>query len=225
MTFFHIMWIIPHIYLVDDVPTVVGVVFFATQLKHMSIPHYYRIHGTCIFTCIYHKHQPNLGIYIYIIYMDPIWCDNSMFETLPLDSSTITSATRIRKCLSSPHIPKFREQTCIKHLPSLKLIGHPWKIRLSPKERSFPNWFFGDMLVLGSVQTQKTMVYHFQEHWGSLKKNTHVARCSGKTLPETNSSHMKLGFPIRKFIIQASIFRATHASFREGTWWLMVVSN
>ena len=37
------------------------------------------------------------------------------------------------------------------------------------------------------------------------------------TLPETNSSHLKIGHPQRKLIFQPSIFRG-YVSFREGKW-------
>jgi len=37
------------------------------------------------------------------------------------------------------------------------------------------------------------------------------------TLPETNSSPLKIGIPNRKYIFQPSIFRG-HVSFREGIW-------
>ncbi len=37
------------------------------------------------------------------------------------------------------------------------------------------------------------------------------------TLPETNSSTLKIGIPNRKVVFQPSIFRG-YVSFREGTW-------
>ncbi len=37
------------------------------------------------------------------------------------------------------------------------------------------------------------------------------------TLPETNSSPLKIGLPNRKVVFQPSIFRCENVSFREGT--------
>ncbi len=37
------------------------------------------------------------------------------------------------------------------------------------------------------------------------------------TLPETNSSHLKIGLPNRKVVFQPSIFRGENVSFRECT--------
>ena len=42
------------------------------------------------------------------------------------------------------------------------------------------------------------------------------------TLPQTNSSHLKIGLPNRKVVFQPSIFRG-YVSFREGNdLWLMI---
>ena len=38
------------------------------------------------------------------------------------------------------------------------------------------------------------------------------------TLPETNSSHLKIGLPNRKVVFQPSIFRGYVISFREGNF-------
>ena len=40
-------------------------------------------------------------------------------------------------------------------------------------------------------------------------------RVSVVTLPETNSSHLKIGYPKRKIVFQPSIFKC-YVSFREG---------
>ncbi len=48
--------------------------------------------------------------------------------------------------------------------------------------------------------------------WLGPKKNLTVT-----TLPETNSSPLKIGHPKRKPVFQPSIFRG-YASFREGNW-------
>ncbi len=37
------------------------------------------------------------------------------------------------------------------------------------------------------------------------------------TLPETNSSPLKIGHPKRKLVLKPSIFRFENVSFREGT--------
>ena len=40
------------------------------------------------------------------------------------------------------------------------------------------------------------------------------------TLPETNSSPLKIGHPNRKVVFQPSIFRGENVSFRECMWML-----
>ena len=44
------------------------------------------------------------------------------------------------------------------------------------------------------------------------------------TLPETNGSPLKIGFPKRKVVFQPSIFRC-YVSFREGRWFLFFCSD
>ena len=42
------------------------------------------------------------------------------------------------------------------------------------------------------------------------------------TLPETNSSPLKIGLPNRKVVFQPSIFRS-YVSFREGIWYIKAI--
>ena len=48
----------------------------------------------------------------------------------------------------------------------------------------------------------------FPKVWGNKKHQK-------TTLPETNSSHLKIGLPNRKVVFQPSIFRGENVSFRE----------
>ena len=60
------------------------------------------------------------------------------------------------------------------------------------------------MLVLGSVQTQKTMFIIFKNIGTAWKKPPTWQGVAEKTLPETNSSHMKL------LVSHKEIYHPTH---------------
>ena len=52
-----------------------------------------------------------------------------------------------------------------------------------------------------------------RQHWS---ERVCKSRIKTHTLPETNSSPLKIGHPKRKLVFQPSIFRCENVSFREG---------
>ncbi len=75
-----------------------------------------------------------------------------------------------------------------------------------------------------SMQLHDVLLYilHLQGHFGMYIIYIYIFVYN--TLPETNSSPLKIGLPKRKVVFQPSIFRC-YVSFREGIYSLIIVSR
>ena len=106
-----------------------------------------------------------------------------------------------------------------------------------------PSIFQGDMLVLRGgiwlpqkVHNQKGVPWnsllHFKccqihcNNWCQQKTDSlEISNLLlGDTFPETNSSHLKIGHPKRKYHLPTIHFQVRTASFREGTTWTKFVA-
>ncbi len=86
--------------------------------------------------------------------------------------------------------------------------GLGWILNIHPRETSWGGTLVGLLTRLPPF-TWWVGVWHVMESpW---------INCMD-TLPETNSSHLKIGLPNRKVVFQPSIFRGRTVGFREGSY-------